>query len=120
MKVFLQASWKYIVTFLLGVVLTLLLTHKTADNTQESQKEITRLKEEIAFKEGQNALLNVERDKNKEVIKKLYIERETLITEIQESDEKLIILDGKYRDIAKINNLSDKELYEFFKKINKK
>jgi hypothetical protein len=128
LTIFLQDYWKYIAAFLLGLFLASLIPMTPIGKTliedyyftQSKKEEITKLKEKAAYYEGQNSILEIEKTKYEKQLIILESERDSLKTELKDTDDKLIIIEGKYKDLNKINNLSDKELYEFFKNIKNK
>jgi uncharacterized protein (DUF3084 family) len=116
---FLKIHWKYIVVFLLGVFVAYLFLKQDLGIVQENTK-IVELEKQIEYWKGAYDQKEKERAKHAEIIRVQDTIIEQLKSDEAAKDKEIQIIDqSKYKEREKIANFSEKELFQFYKNLNK-
>jgi hypothetical protein len=116
---FLKTNWKYLVVFVLGILMTLLFL-KSSLGTSVQHSKVQELEKKAEYWKGAYDQKEKERVKHTEIINSLDIIIKELKSEEESKEKEIQLIDNsKYKERDRISKYSEKELYEFYKKLNK-
>lgn len=119
---FIKKYWKYMLCFLLGVLLTCLVPTSPMSNflkrgykyINKKEQEIQVLKDANNQLQGQNTILKRDKDVIEKRIVILEAKKDSLDIAIKNQDKVIEKINDKYEEIKRIDNFNDKQLHQFF------
>jgi hypothetical protein len=116
---FFKKNWKYIVIFFIGMFIPYIITYTSINNTlfniNGNTSKIQKLEIENSILKSLNERHEMDRNGRDVHIRKLIDKNDSLSILIKKNQTVLkIYQDKKTQEINKINNFTEKELYDFF------